>query len=144
MCIHAQKWWVHVHVKHTMAETVWEHPAYTFSCIYRRAMKADWLICLQTFLATAHEDTVTCLFTAWTPPRPGSLTFWNSCLAPNKQPLCTMALITVNQWQADSSIIAVDCGFYGAITVFALDDRQIRLAGLTKMDWGPNLCSQQQ
>lgn len=55
-----------------------------------------------------------------------------------------MALITVNQWQADSSIIAIDCGFYGAITVFAQDDWQIHLAGLTKMDSGPDLCPQQQ
>lgn len=65
---------------------------------------------------------LTFLFTAWTHLKPGFLTFWNSCVALRKQPLCTMALITVYQWQADSSIIAVDDGFYGTITVFALDD----------------------
>lgn len=158
--------WVHAHVKHIVgaSSTIYIFWYTQRSCegkvteplgdirassSYEPPASAEWCLLFGVAFHSAYlwivlGTSCSYLFTAWKHLKPGSLTFWNSCIALNTQPLCTMALITVNQWQADSSIIAARlwilwCNYF---VCFRLPTNSPGRKWVTKMYLAPNLCPQ--
>lgn len=114
----------HAHIWRIVVVTVREHPAYKFSSTHRGAMKVNWLKRQQTFVPPAakylqparqsicrsesHSSQRVCALT-FTAQKIFETRFFDPLGASKKRWTCSLcvSLITVNQSQADSSLITL-------------------------------------